>query len=1086
MKSRLLAILFIPCLLLTMVLPLVDSSTASADQQGDIQNATFKFQDRATIVGSMGSFGTVDFVDKDINDGNNNYAPTSGNFCDTQGITLHSGSLNWSASSIYADTIELGYKTGNNCNKVTLHMVSVANPTDSNTGQPVAAARFQWNSSDISTLNGQSSSATFTAGSGAPGLYIEQTSDNSECHAYAAIFLLPGSTSQGTLYTFDSSADGYTSVPGLGNLPNPLPSTKPASAYSTIAPYFPSGCNVLSGSYHPYTVTIGGQQGTPAPGGGGAGGGAGAGGAGSTGVSCNLGISFSSVPAILNSFNPLNWLLCGVLEGMDSIVIQLDQYITSWLAVGTVNTSTDDPTNIFADNGQCSSTYTYTTSSGSTGTGYACNAYYTAWSSFRDLALGLLVIITLVIVIAQALGMDILDAYTIRKMLPRVVAGAIILTISWPLMRFFVTASNDLGYGVGYLLSSPFAGITDASKLVGGGAAGANSLLASFAASAGIAVIGFFGLLSFVGTAAIAVFVAFLVLVLRQIAIIMLVIFAPVAIIAYALPNTQRVFRFWWESFSKMLLMFPMIVAMITIGHIFSAISSQNPSFTNQVIAIIAYFAPYFMIPFTFRFSGSIMSSAGGIVNGQFNGMRGGLSKFRSGQTKQRTGNAIHRAQNGNIFRGASEDSARGGLNRAIKRGTLLNQVGYKPHRMLSSLRAAESTSANAHSIEESEKNPDFQPIKINDELLQAANHGRGTRADAREYLMEQGQTGTELEKNLAHIDKAKKSMGEHNFQIAAAVANAGTGTGFGGGASEMLETIDRVSAGDDVLASNMIKNAHAQAQQASRPDLWAPGFTESSEQLHAIHAAPDGAAHVAAIQQAQDHLADMALDKQGPGVIASGRGAQSTENLIPAMQRRLARSAQAVQTAHASGSLEQLAGAQRQFKQALASTAGLHDALGSSTPENARIFADGLMGRALPGGTETVQSMLEDYRGDNEFIEMRREYGSAATALQNQPAPQPTQPTSPPGGPSPSDRRLKSNIQQFGYAAAGIPLYKFNYTYDQQTTYVGIMAQDILETHPDAVHISPDGYYMVDYEMLGLRMMTIEEWERENHKHIS
>jgi hypothetical protein len=147
-----------------------------------------------------------------------------------------------------------------------------------------------------------------------------------------------------------------------------------------------------------------------------------------------------------------------------------------------------------------------------------------------------------------------------------------------------------------------------------------------------------FGMLAFVGTAAIAVLVTFLVLTLRQIAVILLIILSPVALICYVLPNTQRGFRFWWESFSKLLLMFPMIVAFITAGHIFSAISSdQGNGFVHQTIAFIAYFAPYFAVPLTFRFSGGLMSGVGNAINSRGDGARRALSEFRGGRRKKNT-----------------------------------------------------------------------------------------------------------------------------------------------------------------------------------------------------------------------------------------------------------------------------------------------------------------------------------------------------------------------------------------------------------------------------------------------------------------
>lgn len=61
------------------------------------------------------------------------------------------------------------------------------------------------------------------------------------------------------------------------------------------------------------------------------------------------------------------------------------------------------------------------------------------------------------------------------------------------------------------------------------------------------------------------------------------------------------------------------------------------------------------------------------------------------------------------------------------------------------------------------------------------------------------------------------------------------------------------------------------------------------------------------------------------------------------------------------------------------------------------------------------------------------------------------------------SDRRLKENIERIGQTDIGTPIYKFNYI-GQKQTHIGYMAQDLLETQPDAVRKGSDGYYRVDY----------------------
>lgn len=479
MKRGSIALGFVTILLLSVVFPLFNIKAP----QAAASSYPFSFQDQATISGNVGlsGIGSMTFFDKDIYDTNYNYAPQNppANVCNPGGtywgITLTAAHPNFQNSSLKA-TVNLGIKVGVNC--VPLSLASpeyINNPVDSTTGLPAGRTDLQWDGSWIGSLTGEvpTGEDSWQSLSGVSGLYSAQTTHNGSCGSYGAILLDSGSTHLGTEYQFVPAGSSGA--------------IEPATAVPKLAPAYTAGSGCLIAGI--FRVVIGGTQGTTPPGGGG-------GGASSPGVSCDLGITGLNLSSIFEVFNPLNWLLCGLIQGADGIVNQLDSAITSWLVVGTNgSTSTDDPTYIFADKGQCSSL------DGSSGNGPECADYYTAWAAFRDLALGLLAIICLGIIIAQALGMDILDAYTIRKMLPRVVAGAIILTISWPLMRFFVILSNDLGYGVGNLLNAPFSGI--------GTSFHTGNVFTDIGAFIGGLSLGFFGLLSFVGTAALAVIVAF-------------------------------------------------------------------------------------------------------------------------------------------------------------------------------------------------------------------------------------------------------------------------------------------------------------------------------------------------------------------------------------------------------------------------------------------------------------------------------------------------------------------------------------------------------------------------------------------------
>lgn len=61
------------------------------------------------------------------------------------------------------------------------------------------------------------------------------------------------------------------------------------------------------------------------------------------------------------------------------------------------------------------------------------------------------------------------------------------------------------------------------------------------------------------------------------------------------------------------------------------------------------------------------------------------------------------------------------------------------------------------------------------------------------------------------------------------------------------------------------------------------------------------------------------------------------------------------------------------------------------------------------------------------------------------------------------SDERAKTDIILLGKTDSGVNVYRFKYKHSGQVA-IGYMAQELLETHPDAVSIGPDGLYRVDY----------------------
>jgi hypothetical protein len=93
--------------------------------------------------------------------------------------------------------------------------------------------------------------------------------------------------------------------------------------------------------------------------------------------------------------------------------------------------------------------------------------------------------------------------------------------------------------------------------------------------------------------------------------------------------------------------MFPLIAALIATGRVVATISLQSGGVVNGIIGFVAYFGPYFLIPLTFQFSGSIMGGVGNFIQQRTQGAQQALSGYRSGQRESR----VKRARAAGLYR---------------------------------------------------------------------------------------------------------------------------------------------------------------------------------------------------------------------------------------------------------------------------------------------------------------------------------------------------------------------------------------------------------------------------------------------------
>ena len=236
------------------------------------------------------------------------------------------------------------------------------------------------------------------------------------------------------------------------------------------------------------------------------------------------------------------------------------------------------------------------------------------WNFFRNIANAIFAVIFLWIIFSQISNVGVSN-YGIKKILPRLIIGALLVNLSYYICQIFVDLSNILGHTLKDALESGVGGVGTGSEATGWGSAiaativGVGGVVAFAALAVGIPtlVAGFF-----------AIMTVFIILVVRQAGIILLVAISPVAFAAWLLPNTEDLFKKWMKMFRGLLLVFPIISLLYGAGKLAGAIlissatvDPNNPDETMQLVALAATTMPLIATPFVLQNSLSSLGSIG-------------------------------------------------------------------------------------------------------------------------------------------------------------------------------------------------------------------------------------------------------------------------------------------------------------------------------------------------------------------------------------------------------------------------------------------------------------------------------------------
>ena len=266
------------------------------------------------------------------------------------------------------------------------------------------------------------------------------------------------------------------------------------------------------------------------------------------------------------------------------------------------------------------------------------------WEFFRNIANAIFAVIFLWIIFSQISNVGVSN-YGIKKILPRLIIGALLVNLSYYLCQIFVDLSNILGHTLKDSLES------------GAGEIGANSEATGLGSEIIAKILGLTGAGLFIALAVglptlaagfLAIMTVFIILVVRQAGIILLIAMSPMAFAAWLLPNTEDLFKKWIKMFRGLLLVFPIISLLYGAGKLAGAVLASNatvdpnnPDETMQLVALAATTMPLIATPFVLQNSLSSLGSIGAKIGKMSANAHSRFAGNVKGTAKRRVDNSV-------------------------------------------------------------------------------------------------------------------------------------------------------------------------------------------------------------------------------------------------------------------------------------------------------------------------------------------------------------------------------------------------------------------------------------------------------------
>ncbi len=324
----------------------------------------------------------------------------------------------------------------------------------------------------------------------------------------------------------------------------------------------------------------------------------------------DVGSSSNSGSSCDNSLGSLGWLVCPATGKISEAVDWLYGKIEDVLVINPVKMEDGEP-------------------------------IYEIWKYFKGITNIVFIIFLLVVIYSQISGVGISN-YGVKKALPKLIIAAILVNLSFVICSLAVDASNVIGNGLRQFMES-----IETSAIAGGSAGNAVSVAEAYSAMAGGTVLTAGGvalafetgaiwmLIPTVLGAIVAVVVGLITIAMRQALVALLIMVAPLAVVAYVLPNTEQWFKKWKSYLMKMLVFYPMFSLLFGASSVagWAIIASAKDGFWI-LLGIAVQIFPLFFAWSLMKLSGTILETINArmrmLSDKPMNGIRGWADSHRN------------------------------------------------------------------------------------------------------------------------------------------------------------------------------------------------------------------------------------------------------------------------------------------------------------------------------------------------------------------------------------------------------------------------------------------------------------------------